>query len=283
MCRKAIHLSMRPPPIVPGCEAAGVIDACGPGVSLQRLGERVGVYSPFGGAYAQSMTVPEAYALPLPQEMPFDEAAAFTHVFLTAYFALFGQGRSEPGKSVLITAAAGGLGGALRQLAHSAKLNVIGAVGSAAKQRQLLSSGETTVLTYGAASLKDQVLNCTNGYGVDLAIETVGGQVFDEAQASLAPLGCIVIAGVASGEESRPDIPTLLTRSAACATLNLSVVFASRTHAIRNAWSQLIQGYLNQSLRPQIGTRFGLSQVADAHRLMESRGSIGKILLDPAS
>jgi NADPH:quinone reductase len=281
MCRKAIHLSMRPPPIIPGCEAAGIIDACGAGVSPHRLGERVGVYSPFGGAYAQSMTVPEAYALPLPQQMAFDEAAAFTHVFLTAHFALFGYGTPEPGSSVLITAAAGGLGGALRQVAHASKLDVIAAVGSEVKRRKLLESGERTVLAYEAASLTDQVLSVTSGRGVDLAIETVGGKVFDQAQAALAPLGRIVIAGVASGEESRPDIPTLLARSAACATLNLSVVFANRPQAVRDAWNRLIEGYLSEALRPQIGTRYALSEVASAHRLMESRASIGKILLDP--
>jgi NADPH:quinone reductase-like Zn-dependent oxidoreductase len=93
MCRKAVHQSMRPPPIIVGCEAAGVIDACGTGVPPERMGERVGVYSPFGGAYAEWLAVPQAYALPIPAEMSFEEAAAFTHVGLLASTSF---GRMQP-------------------------------------------------------------------------------------------------------------------------------------------------------------------------------------------
>jgi NADPH:quinone reductase-like Zn-dependent oxidoreductase len=106
MCRRAVHASMRPPPIVPGCESAGLVDACGPGVMRRRIGERVGVYSPFGVAYAESLVVPEHYALHLPEAMPYDEAAAFVHLSLTAHAALHGQGPVPPGATLLVTAAA---------------------------------------------------------------------------------------------------------------------------------------------------------------------------------
>ncbi len=107
MCRRAVHQSMRPPPIVPGCEAAGIIDACGAGVSRHRVGDRVGVYSPFGGAYAEAIVVPEDYALPLPEAMSFETAAAFTHAYLTAHEALNASAPPPTGTTVLITAAAG--------------------------------------------------------------------------------------------------------------------------------------------------------------------------------
>ncbi len=281
MCRKAIHRSMRPPPIVVGCEAAGVIDACGPGVTQRRVGERVGVYSPFGGAYAESLVVPERYALPLPSSMRFDEGAAFTHVYLTAYEALHGVVPLARNATVLVTAAAGGLGGALLQLTAAAGARVIACVGSRAKHDLLIERGVATVINYGKAEWEREVLEATGGGGVDLAIETVGGRIFQAAQRLLAPLGRIVIAGMASGEDGGPNIPVLLERSATCSTLNLSVVFAHRPERIQESWPRLCALYTAGLLTPRIGSRFPLEAAADAHRLLESRGSVDKILLAP--
>jgi NADPH2:quinone reductase len=283
MCRRATHRSMRPPPIVPGCEGAGIIDACGPEVDPRRLGERVGVYSPFGGAYAERIVVPAAYALPLPPTMGFEDAAAFTHLALTAHEALFGLGRAEAGMSVLVTAAAGGLGGMLRQLARVAGLHGIAAVGSAAKRTALLAAGEQTVLVYGDDDLGDAVLAATGGRGVDLVVDTVGGAVFAQSQRALAPLGRVVVAGAASGALAAPDMAGLLDRSASCATLNLSVVFAHAPERMRAAWERLTGFYDAGALNPQIGHRFALHEAAAAQYLLESRGSMGKILLNPAA
>ena len=279
MGRKAIHRSIRPPPIAIGCEAAGVIDACGAGVDPARLNERVGVYSPFGGAYAEAITVPQQYALPLSAKMPFEEAAAFTHVFLTAHEALNGVAPLRAGSSVLVTAAAGGLGGALIQLVQTAEARVIAAVGSEVKRQLLTARGLASVIDYGKTDLTAAVLAATGGRGVDLAVETVGGDIFQQAQRALAPLGRIVIAGMAGGKEAPPDVATLLDRSASCTTLNLSVVFAHRPDRIRSVWSNLTRLYEAGKLQPRIGHRFKLQDAAAAHRLLESRASTDKILL----
>jgi NADPH:quinone reductase len=281
MCRQAVHQSMRPPPLVPGCEASGVVEACGPGVTRHRVGDRVGVYSPFGGAYAQWLVVPENYALPLPDTMSYETAAAFTHVYLTAHEALNVSAPPQPKATVLVTAAAGGLGGAVLQLAAALGLRPIAAVGSPTKQRMLLERGVEMVIDYGTADLTEAALEATGGRGVDVVIETVGGVLFDQAQDALAPLGRIVIAGAASGHEPRPDVSALLARSATCATLNLSIVFAQRPDHIHRAWSRLLELYGKGLLTPRIGHRFELAKTADAHRLLESRGSTDKILLTP--
>src|SRR6185437_4992543 len=283
MCRQAVHQSMRPPPIVPGCEAAGVVDACGAGVTRHCVGDRVGVYSPFGGAYAEALVVPESYALPLPAEMSFETAAAFTHVYLTAHEALNASVPLQPDSTVLVTAAAGGLGGAVLQLAAALGLRPIAAVGSPTKRHLLLERGLETVIDYGTSNLTDTVLEVTGGRGVDLAIETVGGALFDQAQHALAPLGRIVIAGAASGREPRPDLPALLAQSASCATLNLSVIFAQRPSHIHAAWNRLLELRAQGLLQPRIGHRFKLAAVSDAHRLLENRGSTDKILVIPPS
>jgi NADPH2:quinone reductase len=281
MCRRATHRSMRPPPIVPGCEGAGVIDACGQGVDPARLGERVGVYSPFGGAYAEWLVVPGDYALPLPPAMSFDEAAAFTHLALTAHEALFGCARAEAGMRVLVTAAAGGLGGMLIQLARATGLEVVAAVGSEDKRRALLAAGVQPVLVYGEADLGAAVLEATAGRGVDIVVDTVGGVVPGQAQRALAPLGRLVIAGAASGTLAAPDMAGLLDRSALCATLNLRVVFAHAPARMHAAWARLAGLHSAGALRARIGHRFALHHAAAAQELIESRRSMGKILLDP--
>lgn len=281
MCRQAVHRSMRPPPIVLGCEAAGVIDAVGPGVAAGRVGERVGVYSPFGGAYAESLVVPSAYALPLPPDMPVDVAAAFTHVYLTAWTALHLGGDPVPGDSVLVTAAAGGLGGALLDVAVALGLRPVAAVGSPVKAARLRERGVGCVVDYADGGLARAVLLATDGRGVDVAVETVGGALCAEAQACLAPLGRLVIAGMAGGDAPVPDVPTLLARSAVCATLNLSVVFAHRPAAAHAAWNRIVGLWERGRLTPRIGHRFALADAAQAHRLLESRASTDKILLVP--
>ena len=281
LCRRATHRSMRPPPIVPGCEAAGVIDACGPGVDPGRVGERVGVYSPFGGAYAEWLVVPSAYALPLPDTMGFEDAAAFTHLALTADAALHRVGDARPGMTLLVTAAAGGLGSMLTQYALSVGLRVFAAAGSADKCATLEGRGFEGVFDYGHADFDSQVLEATGGRGVDRVVETVGGDLYARCEALLAPLGRIVIAGAASGALAQPQAATLLDRSASVATLNLSVIYATAPDAMRGTWNALVTRYLDGHLVPRIGHRFVLADAIDAHRLIESRRSRDKIVLAP--
>ncbi len=281
LARRATHRSMRPPPLICGCEGAGVVDACGPDVVHRQVGERVGVYTPFGGAYAQWVVVPADYALPLPATMSFEEGAAFTHIALTAHAALHADAPVVPGTTLLVTAAAGGLGGMLCELGAALGMRVIAAVGSAAKRRALLIRGLDTVVDYGAKALDDAVLATTHGRGADLVVEMVGGALFAQATRALAPLGRIVVAGAAGGESPVPDVGLLLDRCASLTTLNLSVLFAHRAPAMRAAWHTMIGFHVAGRLRVHVGGRFPLARAADAHRQLESRASIGKLLLMP--
>jgi len=283
MCRRGAHPGMPSPPIVLGCEGAGRVEVCGSDVTLLREGDRVGVYSPWGGTYATYIAVPQTYALPLPRSMSYDEAAAFTHVYLTAYHALRTLGRAQSGQWLLVTAAAGGLGTALMQLGNLWELRIIGCVGSKSKFHVLERLGITHRLCYGSGDLSRGVKEITHGHGIDISVETVGGELFGEVIESLAPLGRIVLAGIAGGERPHIDVDVLLSRSATCSTLNLSVMFAWKPKLIRQSWIDLIDLYSEQNLRPIIGHRFPLARVREAHDLMESRQSIGKILLSPNS
>ncbi len=282
LCRRGTHRSMPQPPIVPGCEVAGVIDACGDGIDTRRLGERVGVYSPWGGGYADALVVPAAYALPLPSSIADDAAAAFTHLALTADAALGRVGRARAGETLLVTAAAGGLGSMLLQLGAALGLDLFAATGSTEKSASLRSRGVTRIFDYGHPGWGDEIVEATGGRGIDLIVETVGGSVFEASQRLLAPLGRIVVAGAASGDAPIPGIEPLIDRSASCATLNLSVLYANQTVAMRNRWDTLLALHATGRLQPVIGHRFPLARADAAHRLLESRGSRDKIVLDVA-
>lgn len=282
LCRQGRHPGMRQPPIVPGCEAAGVVDALGPGATRLSLGTRVGVYTPFGGAYAQALVVPDDYALALPDAMPFDDAAAFTHLALTAWAAFDRLGNAPPpAATVLVTAAAGGLGGMLLQLAAARGWRTIAAVGSAGKREALTARGIAPVVDYAQGELTAQVHAATGGAGVDVVIDTVGGAVYAQAEAALAPLGRIVIAGMASGAAPVPNVSVLLARSAGCTTLNLAAIYARQPQRLQQAWTELCALYLDGRLTPRISARLPLSAVAVAHRALESRSSVDKLMLDP--
>lgn len=281
LCRRATHRSMRPPPLICGCEGAGIVDACGPDVQRRRAGDRVGVYSPFGGAYAEALVVPQQYAFALPPTMSFEDGAAFTHLALTAHAALHLFGTPAAGSSLLVTAAAGGLGGMLCQLGDALGLTVIAAVGSPVKADLLRSRGRARVVVYDDGRLAAQVLALTAGRGVDLVVETVGGALFAQAEAVLAPLGRIVVAGAAGGSLPRPDVAALLDRSAVCALFNLSVLMAERCWTVDTAWRRMTALFAQQRVVPRIARRFALAEAADAHRLLESRASVDKILLLP--
>ena len=275
LCRRGTHPGMRQPPIVPGCEGAGIVDACGSSVTRWRVGDRVGVYSPFGGAYAEAIALPQDYAVGLPESMDMASAAAATHTALTAWMAIHGATDVEEaparGGTMLVTAAAGGLGGMLLQLGAAAGLTVAAAVGSATKAELLLRRGWRHVYDYGAGPLDRAIASDFGTRGMDLVVETVGGAVHRQAQATLAPLGRYVIAGCASGEPAVLDERALLARCARCTWLNLSQVFAQRPDLVRHAWRHLVADHAQGAWQARVSRQFSLDDVAEAHRLMENR------------
>ena len=283
MCRRGSHPGMPAPPIVLGCEGAGIVEDLGPGVTRLRRGDRVGVYSPWGGSYAEWLNVPEAYALGLPDAMSFEDAAAFTHVYLTAYHALRTLGHACSDEWLVVTAAAGGLGTACIQLAQVWRLRVIAGVGSSAKFPALQRLGVEHTVDYSKASLAERVREITGDRGADLVLETVGGDIFRQAAMCLAPLGRVLLTGVASGEEPVPDLRAYLSRCGALCTVNLSVIFAHAPERIDSSWKTLLEIYSAGHAHPIIGHRFPLEEARQAQELMESRRSVGKILLLPES
>ncbi len=195
--REGGHLSAAPPPFTPGLEAAGTVLAVGAKVRQVAPGDRV-VAFPAGG-YAERAVAPEALTYRLAPAVPFDAAAAFLLVFNMAYHALKTQGRLAAGETVMIHAAGGGVGTAAVQLAKLWGARVFACAGSDEKLAKVKALGADEAINYVRQDIVEEVRRLSGGQGMDLVLESVGGEVFEKSLQALALLGRMVIFGNSSG------------------------------------------------------------------------------------
>jgi NADPH2:quinone reductase len=270
MQREGLYPGGPKPPFIPGLEAAGTVDA---GDSLP-IGSRV-VAIAGNGCYADSICVSAAACMPVPESMSFEEAAAFPVQYLTAYHALTTLGRAEPGETVLVHAAAGGVGTAAVQIGKLLGLRVIGTASSDEKRKRVLELGADDALSYEEF---DQKLN--GKAAPTLILEAVGGDVFRRSLAILPSLGRLVVYGAASKEVQPIDTLKILFRSQGVAGLHLNAIF-ERPALLTRSLGVLFQWIVQGRLKMQVGHVLPLAQVAEAHQLISSRKSYGKIVLLP--
>ncbi|MCS7059011.1 MAG: NADPH:quinone oxidoreductase family protein [Meiothermus sp.] len=266
------------PPFIPGLDVVGVVEALGEGVEGLRVGQRVVAFAT-GGSYAEKVLAKAVLTYPLPPDLP-DEAVAGLTVLVTAYNTLVWAGRMEPGERVLVQAAAGGVGSTAVQMAKALGAGlVLGAVGQAEKAEFVRGLGADAVLTYGG--LAERVLELTNQDGVDLILDSVAGSVFEEGLRCLAPFGRLVVFGHASGQPGRFETRPLHRQTKAVVGYSSGHYRRSRPERLRPSVEAVFSLLRQGKVRLQIGARFHLSEASQAHALMESRRSIGKILLYP--
>jgi NADPH2:quinone reductase len=266
------------PPYVPGLEASGVIEAVGEGVSPERVGERVMMLAL--ATYAEFLVISAEETLPVPDGWSFEEAAAFPLVTLTAYHGLHTVAHLRSGETVLIHAAAGGLGTAAVQIAAAAGACVIGTASSEEKLARVRSLGADHTVNYRTTDFLGEVQRITNDRGVDVVLESVGGDVFDRSLRALAPLGRLVVFGASSGEIRKIDPMQLVYDSQAVMGFHLRSVRARR---------ELLQASLQEvnalvaagKVRPIVGHIVPLAEAAEAHRQIAARATYGKVVLVP--
>jgi len=273
-----------PPPAgttdILGLECAGVVSALGPGCSgSARVGERVMVLLG-GGGYAERVVVPEALAMPIPDALSFEQAAAIPEAFLTAREALFAEGRLGGNESVLIHAAAGGVGSAALQLAHSHGARVFATAGGAAKCDWLRTLGADVVIDYKSQDFAAVIKAETAGRGVNVILDFVGASYAEQHAACLALRGRQVLIGVLGGAEARINLGRLLQKRQSL----VGMVMRSRETQekielsrafVRSTLPLLADG----RLKPLVDSVFPLAEVARAHQRMESNENLGKIVL----
>lgn len=264
-----------------GLEIAGTVVEVGPLVQGFTVGDRVmGIVG--GGAYAELSRIDHRMAMHVPEELALVDAGAVAEVFVTAHEALFHLARLQAGESVLIHAAAGGVGSAAVQLAHAAGARVFATAGGD-KRDAVLGLGADEVIDYRSEDFQAEVARMTEGKGVDVVIDFIGGPYLERNVRSLAVGGRMVVVGLLGGAEGAAlPMDVLLYRHLQI----LGTVMKSRPSEVKQAMTQrFAQRWLDAlatgAIRPVIDSTYPLADAAQAHRRMESGESIGKILLLP--
>jgi NADPH:quinone reductase-like Zn-dependent oxidoreductase len=292
MARLGLYPDAPPLPAVVGYEVAGVVDAVGSSDVPFRPGDRVFAFTRFGG-YASSVVVPAVFVYPTPPILSDAEAAAIPVNYLTAFVALETLAHVNAGETVLIHGAGGGVGIAATQIAKQRGATVIGTA-SAMKLDAIRSLGVDHAIDHRQADVPAEVRRLTSGRGVDVVLDPIGGRSVRISYELLAPLGRLVIYGassLASGERRNllhvvrtlMTMPTfkplsLMNRNRGVFGLNLGHLW-SETARLRNAADALLAGFAAGALHPVIAKTFPLEKAADAHRYIQSRANIGKVIL----
>ncbi len=279
MQRRGLYPGGPEPTYVPGMEVAGTIDATGEGVGLSEGDRVVGMIG--GGGYAEYATANAQMLLAIPDGMSFEAAAGFPVQFLTAHSCLFGWGGLEEGESVLIQAAAGGVGTAAVQLASRAGATVFGTASTDAKLELTADLGCDHPIQYTETDFREIVDAETDGRGVDLVLESVGGDVFDRSLDALAHFGRLVTYGVASGEPATAQNQRLLFENKSVIGFHLGKASRHDPNRIMQAIPDLTQGLTEGELEVIVGETFPLEEAGAAHRYIEDRRSTGKVVLLP--
>ena len=272
---------VRPPlPFAPGGEIAGTVRAVGDGVGHVKPGDRVFAMLGWGG-YASVAIAPAAGVVQMPASMSFEHGAAFGIVYQTSYFALVHRTTLRPGETLLVHAAAGGVGLAAVQIGRALGARVLATAGSAQKLAVAREHGAEEAFDYSTPEWVDRVREATGGRGADVIYDPVGGEIFDLSTKCIAFGGRLLVIGFASG-----TIPTIAVNR--ILLKNISIVGlhwgAYRTHdpdKIPQATQELFALYEKGAIRPVVSSVHPLTEAAAALAEISSRKSYGKVLLRP--
>jgi NADPH:quinone reductase len=286
LVRKGVYAWMPPLPAIPGIELSGTVVARGRNVTEPAIGQPVFVSArdlPVrAGCYAEYIAVPARAAHPLSPGCALEAAACLSN-YQVAYHVLHTATRGVAAQTVLVHNAAGGVGSAAVQLALLTGLSVIGVAGSDIKTRAVMALGAGQAINYRTEDVAARVLKITEGRGVDLILDPIGGKGFARNFAMLAPLGMVVSYGRLDGPPDIGLLKAMRANSAASPALRFFTIhsFDDRPD-IRAATMKTLLGHLAVGeIRPLIHDRLPLADAARAHELLESGAVIGKLLLKP--
>lgn len=234
----------------------------------------------FWAGLRQEATVQQNALVKLPDDMDMNAAAVFQGGHTTSYFALKQRANLKPGETLLVLGASGGVGMAAMQLGKAMGANVIGAVGSKEKQQVLKSEGFSTVINYGEEDLRETIKSATNGQGIDVVYDPVGGDLFEPATRSLKPNGRVLVVGFAAGEIPSFPINLALLKQISIVGVNYQTFFNEDRAGVEENFSELFEMYRNTQIKPLIDKVYPLEQSADALLLLANRGIIGKAVVE---
>ncbi len=272
-----------PPPgasDIPGLEVAGEVVALGEGVTRLRIGEQVMALIP-GGGYADYAVADERNALPLPKGLELTEAAALLETFMTVWTNLFQRGQFKAGDSVLIHGGASGIGTTATMLARAFDASTVITTIRNEEQRQAsLALGADVAINYQTEDFVEAALAATAGKGVDVVVDIIGGDYVSRNYQAAAMNGRIVQIGLLKGPAQNVDLFPMLTKR----LIHLGSTLRSRSHEEKAAIIAELQTHVwplieSGRIKPRVSATFSLRQASDAHRLLDSGGHIGKVVL----
>jgi NADPH2:quinone reductase len=279
--------SYPPPPgypqNIPGLEFAGEVEAIGDSVGAWKIGDRVfGITA--GGAQAELVVVPESNLARIPAVLDWVHAGAMPETFITAHDALFTRAGLHMGERVLIHAAASGVGTAAVQLAHVAGATVYGTSRSVDKLKRMrdlkLGLDESIAVPDTPSKFVEAVHTWTNGAGVDVIVDLVGGSYFPASVEALSIRGRIICVGTTAGAKSEIDLGLIMrTRAAIIGTMLRSRSIEEKAEATRLFASSVLPLVSRGAIRPVIDQVYRVDEIREAHKRMESNVSFGKIVL----
>lgn len=270
---------LQPPmPFSPGGELAGEVIEVGDKVTRFKPGDRVAALTGFG-AFAEEVVAPESNLLPIPDNMPDEKAAGFMMVYGTSYYALKQRANLQPGETLLVLGASGGVGLAAVELGKAMGAKVIAAASSSEKLRIAKDAGADELINYTDEPLKDAVKKLTKGKGVDVIYDPVGGDFTEQALRTMAWNGRHLIIGFAAGDI--PKVPANLTLLKGCSVVGVFWGAFTRNEPEVSAQNmmELLQMYSEGKIDPKVSEVFDFEQYAEALGALTGRRATGKIVL----
>ena len=266
-----------PPPFVPGNEASGTVTAIGADVSRFSVGDKV-MLTPPGGAFAEQCAISENLAVPVPDDLDFGQAAGFTITYSTSYHALKQRAQLAPGETVLVLGAAGGVGITAVEIAKAFGARVIAAASNEEKLEFALSAGADETVNYSDADLRASIKTITDGKGVDIIYDPVGGELGEQALRSLARGGRYLVIGFASG--AIPNFPANLALLKEASIMGVWWgPWAQRNPALQLQNLEEMGAMIAAGkLRPRVTASYALDEYKDAFRAITDRKVRGKVV-----
>ncbi|WP_440811769.1 NADPH:quinone oxidoreductase family protein [Pseudomonas syringae] len=269
----------KPPfPFSPGGEAAGVIAAVGEKVSHLKPGDRVMALTGWG-SFAEQVAVPHYNVLSIPERMDFTTAAAFSMTYGTSMHALKQRANLQPGETLLVLGASGGVGLAAVEIGKAMGARVIAAASSAEKLEVAINAGADELINYSETSLKDEIKRLTNGNGADVIYDPVGGDLFDQAIRAIAWNGRLLVVGFASGRI--PDLPVNLALLKGASVVGVFWGSFAQRQPQDNAanFKQLFAWFEEGKVKPLVSTIYPLERAGEAIDLLGGRRAVGKVVV----
>lgn len=267
-------------PFVPGMEMAGEVIGVGPGVSDWQVGDRV-MAMQYTGGFAEIAVLPASAAVSVPASMPFETAAAFPATYSTPHIALTRRANLQPGETLLVLGAAGGIGLAAVEIGKALGATVIAGASTDEKLALAQGRGADHLINYRRDNLRGRVRAVTHGALADVIFDPVGGDLLKQAMRCLAWEGRLLTAGFASGTIPEVSVNRLLIQNTALVGVEWGTYMKRRPDLVRQSFETLLGWWSDAKIAPHVSATYPLDRTPEALRLLLNRQSRGRVVVQP--